>query len=139
VADDLSFQLRALAHPYTGITLTDDERQLLVDAAAEISRLRYGLWTARTGKALLALEAVQAENDLLHEDVVRLLIERNAERALADQLAALVEDLTTDEECDLDHHGYCQTHMWFNWTSSCPHTRAPAALAAHEAARKEAQ
>ena len=82
MADDLSFQLRALAHPYTGITFTDDERQLLVDAAAEISRLRYGLWTARTGKALLQLEEanaeierLQAENNALQLQVVAQAIE----------------------------------------------------------------
>ncbi len=54
--------------------------------------------------------------------------------ALTDQLAELVDALRdTTGECDFDHHGYCQAHMWFAVDKRCPHPRATAALRAYEA------
>lgn len=51
---------------------------------------------------------------------------------LCDQLAELVKDLYDDGECDLDHHGYCQAHLWFNSDSDCPHPRAIVALSSYQ-------
>jgi hypothetical protein len=45
-----------------------------------------------------------------------------AERKL-NQAVRLIGDLVDDEDCSLDHHGYCQTHYWFA-DSECPQARA---------------
>ncbi|MGA3562589.1 hypothetical protein [Melissospora conviva] len=42
---------------------------------------------------------------------------------------ALIEDFTGDEPCQLDHHGYCQQHYWFETEPACPHARAKQLLA----------
>ena len=39
-------------------------------------------------------------------------------------LRGLISDLTDDESCSYDHHGYCQTHGWFDDETTCPHARA---------------
>ena len=36
----------------------------------------------------------------------------------------ILGDLIDDEECVLDHHGYCQTHGWFYKNPPCPNKRA---------------
>jgi hypothetical protein len=43
-------------------------------------------------------------------------------------LEAIVRDLIDPDECDLDHHGYCQAHGWLQ-EGECPHARAKALLA----------
>lgn len=43
-------------------------------------------------------------------------------------LRALIYDLTSEDKCSLDHHGYCQAHGWMS-ASECPHRRAQALLA----------
>jgi hypothetical protein len=42
-------------------------------------------------------------------------------------MLALIEELTHDDECQYDHHGYCQAH--FLHERPCPHERAKALLA----------
>ena len=43
-------------------------------------------------------------------------------------LEAIVRDLIDPDECDLDHHGYCQAHGWLQ-EGECPHAWAKALLA----------
>jgi hypothetical protein len=50
-----------------------------------------------------------------------------ADRRL-NQAVPLIGDLLDDEDCSLDHHGYCQTHYWFS-DSDCPQARAKRWLA----------
>ena len=38
------------------------------------------------------------------------------------RLKEIIDDLYDEDECEYDHHGYCQTHNWFN-SSTCPHKR----------------
>ncbi len=40
-----------------------------------------------------------------------------------EELEELVYQLTDDEECRLDHHGYCQTHCYFG-RYECPTSKA---------------
>jgi hypothetical protein len=40
----------------------------------------------------------------------------------------ILEDLIDEDECSYDHHGYCQTHSWFETEPKCPHARAKAIL-----------
>lgn len=42
--------------------------------------------------------------------------------AEAEALGILI-DLIDDEDCRLDHHGYCQTHVWLR-DGECPQARA---------------
>lgn len=51
-----------------------------------------------------------------------------------DQLTALVRDFLDPDPCRLDHHGYCQAHLWMCGGSPCPHARAREALAALDSA-----
>lgn len=39
-------------------------------------------------------------------------------------LRQLVKDFIDPDDCDYDHHGYCQTHGWFETDPVCPHKRA---------------
>jgi len=41
-------------------------------------------------------------------------------------LRTLVDDLTDPDDCQYDHHGYCQAHGWMETDPSCPHKRAKA-------------
>lgn len=47
-------------------------------------------------------------------------------------LVELIRDLSYDDECSLDHHGYCQAHNWLN-DDECPHARAQRFLAVVDA------
>jgi len=40
------------------------------------------------------------------------------------KLRTLVDDLTDPDDCQYDHHGYCQAHGWMETDPSCPHKRA---------------
>lgn len=41
------------------------------------------------------------------------------------EITQLIRQLAGDEECDYDHHGYCQTHWGANNPDEkCPHERA---------------
>jgi len=91
-----------------------------------VTRLRHVSWLAEEGSEVTDLAATAAD------EIERL-------RAETASLIELVDDLYSDEECDHDHHGYCQTHMWFNTVQACPHVRAADLLAAYEAAHKEGQ
>ena len=88
-----------------------DMPQLVADAADEIVRLRNQLDAARTGKALLALEA---------------------ERALCDQLAEALRVCATDAERSTPAHADDR-----DWRLRVAQPMTRAALAAYEAARKE--
>lgn len=37
-----------------------------------------------------------------------------------DRAIAILHLLLDDDECSLDHHGYCQTHCWFSDEEPCP-------------------
>lgn len=41
-------------------------------------------------------------------------------RKCFNELYEIMYDLTDSGECRLDHHGYCQEHLWFS-TEKCPH------------------
>jgi hypothetical protein len=45
-------------------------------------------------------------------------------------LLDVIRDLTDPDECDYDHHGYCQAHGWFETDPTCPHARAKQVLSA---------
>lgn len=51
--------------------------------------------------------------------------------ALLEQDLAVFRDLASDmsdgADCRYDHHGYCQTHCWFETDPACPHKRYRAA------------
>lgn len=36
----------------------------------------------------------------------------------------IIKDLVFEDSCEFDHHGYCQTHCWFESDPPCPHQRA---------------
>jgi hypothetical protein len=42
----------------------------------------------------------------------------------------ILADLVSDEPCQLDHHGYCQSHYYFD-DGECPHAEAVRCLASH--------
>jgi len=55
-------------------------------------------------------------------------------------LLELIDDLTDKDECDLDHHGNCQTHGWTVGESDnreCPHKRAKELLAREKFYKRE--
>ena len=48
------------------------------------------------------------------------------ERALSKKLMEaliIMRDLTDDDDCHYDHHGYCQAHGWLT-DGVCPHKRS---------------
>ena len=49
--------------------------------------------------------------------------------SLPADVIALIEDLTRNEPCRPDHHGYCHEHLWFETEPACPHARAKQLLA----------
>jgi hypothetical protein len=44
------------------------------------------------------------------------------------ELEGIIRDLTDEDDCHYDHHGYCQTHYWFYDDNTCPHKRAKALI-----------
>lgn len=44
------------------------------------------------------------------------------------QSRLLLSELVSTEACQLDHHGYCQSHGWMRTEPTCPHGRAEALL-----------
>jgi hypothetical protein len=42
---------------------------------------------------------------------------------ILEEASEIICQLTDDDECRLDHHGYCQTHCWFD-KSLCINKRA---------------
>lgn len=48
-------------------------------------------------------------------------------------LVGLIRDFRDPDPCQLDHHGYCQAHVWMCSGSPCPHARAREVLAAIDA------
>ena len=40
----------------------------------------------------------------------------------------LLVDLVDTDDCQFDHHGYCQAHVWLD-ERPCPHARAKTILA----------
>lgn len=52
-----------------------------------------------------------------------------------DRLRGLVKDFVSPCECDFDHHGYCQMHVWFETNPTCPHARAKTYLTTIEGER----
>ena len=49
---------------------------------------------------------------------------------------SLLREMVDPDDCQYDHHGYCQTHGWTADTP-CPHSRAKILLAASDAATHE--
>lgn len=48
-----------------------------------------------------------------------------------EQLRSLINDFVCEgDDCEFDHHGYCQAHSWFEIEQQCPHARAKEILAA---------
>lgn len=44
------------------------------------------------------------------------------------QTRLLLSELVSTEACQLDHHGYCQSHGWMRTEPTCPHGRAEVLL-----------
>ncbi|MGS2645896.1 hypothetical protein [Streptosporangium sp. G12] len=59
--------------------------------------------------------------------VDRILAVRDEE---LESLRELVRDLTDEDSCWFDHHGYCQAHGWMDTEPRCPHGRAQDLLTA---------
>lgn len=55
------------------------------------------------------------------EGVTNEAIKQERDRNI--ELLELLGCFVDDEECQLDHHGYCQTHSWME-TSECPNKKA---------------
>lgn len=72
-----------------------------------------------------AAAAVHAHYAAQMVDLREELAKAEAECA---RLRALVAGFTDEGICELDHHGYCQTHGWFMTEPACPHARARALL-----------
>lgn len=53
-----------------------------------------------------------------------LIRSMDMQEAENEELKSLIRDLAYDDECDYDHHGYCQAHYWFYINPICPHARA---------------
>lgn len=49
---------------------------------------------------------------------------QEVERETYKEVAELLYQLTDEEECSFDHHGYCQTHSWFSSEEKCVNKRA---------------
>lgn len=62
---------------------------------------------------------------------------RNAMPALLDLAEAMRDAL--GGECNYDHHGYCQEHVWLQTEPVCPHKRASEALAVLQEAMDRAR
>jgi hypothetical protein len=58
-----------------------------------------------------------------HTDIMMRVIQSELSKQ-KEELLGLIGDLVDDEDCRYDHHGYCQTHGWFDTTPRCPHIRA---------------
>ena len=71
------------------------------------------------------IEALEAGLKSAHEQI-GILAGRNAE--LKDVLGAL----TDDDDCQYDHHGYCQAHGWMTTETRCANARARDMLASQE-------
>ena len=40
----------------------------------------------------------------------------------------IIKDLVDEDNCEFDHHGFCQAHGWFGTDPICPHGRAKSFL-----------
>jgi hypothetical protein len=50
--------------------------------------------------------------------------------AKLNELILVVQDMLDESDCRFDHHGFCQTHSWFDVDlRECPHARAKKLLA----------
>lgn len=65
------------------------------------------------------------------------LLNRELERVRT-ELSGLVRDFIDPDPCSFDHHGYCQTHGWFDTDPACPHGRAKRLLDETKEARADA-
>jgi hypothetical protein len=79
-------------------------------AAEEIATLRHGnetnpVWrNAHVQSTLRGFDCSQEPNMTVHvSTALELICQRNT-------LRDALENFIDDEECDFDHHGYCQTH-----------------------------
>lgn len=73
--------------------------------------------------------AKAANNELNH-----VIDERDDANDLVCKLRAVLEDLTFADDCQYDHHGFCQAHNWFKVEPRCPQVRAKEALGYADAA-----
>lgn len=108
---------------------------LFAEAISEIKKLKE----IREGGTHWAGNAVhfQQEANGLREQLAgkERLIEsqREAIRKLRSEeweARNLLEQVTDPEPCRLDHHGYCQTHLWVG-KGECAHSRARKLLKSH--------
>ena len=53
----------------------------------------------------------------------------------AEGMYGILKDLRDLEECELDHHGYCQTHGWLQ-EGRCPQLRIKEIIAKVEAMKE---
>lgn len=91
------------------IYMDRDSSQPMTDISLDIADQILSLPTSIEGLTLGELEG----------ECKRLRKER-------EKLLDIVEDLIDKDDCQLDHHGYCQTHGWTG--ELCPHKRGKDAL-----------
>lgn len=63
----------------------------------------------------------QRHRDTAHSEQGALLAKQAKEIG---DLRELIADFTDSDPCELDHHGYCQAHLWLCGGNRCPHARA---------------
>ena len=132
-------EMTEVAGPFDGVPAltTYDLRALLADRArmaAELEQVRgeraaddkrtertMGLLAERVGMLLIEVEQVRGDLARARDDSSEVwLAERGKEmRDALTAAAELIDRLAFDDECDLDHHGYCQAHNLHSMP--CPH------------------
>lgn len=61
--------------------------------------------------------------DITGEPKADLFAEAIAEIKKANELKTILSQIVSSDPCRLDHHGYCQEHLWVG-KSECAHGRA---------------
>ena len=67
------------------------------------------------------------------DDRMLAIVYAAGRRQAAADIQQLIVDLTDEDPCRFDHHGYCQAHGWMATDPRCPHARAKELLAEGDA------
>lgn len=106
--------------------MADSLRARIEEALGDV-RLRLGPNAIALAQAGEPLRLSGGERDHA-ADAVMAVVQDELDRLRAENTALLdlVADFVDHDPCDLDHHGYCQAHMWIGSPLPCPHGRAKA-------------